>query len=149
MPDITMAVSWSSLIAACMSITKTIAVYANSGMLSLTTPSPREGGVIPAAPLRARRDELMREVERPAGYHSLCSRMRRAANETNSSFRFPNSQYPRSAAAATSPGACRATYSLTASLNNWLRDFPLRRASRSALSTTASGMETAIFIPSE
>jgi hypothetical protein len=58
----------------------------------------------------------------------------------------PTSAQTRSIASVTSSAECRATYSLTASLNNWLRDFPLRRASRSASSNTPLGMETAVFI---
>ena len=38
-------------------------------------------------------------------------------------------------------------YSFRASLNNWLRDFLLLRASRSAPSKISSGIETAVFIP--
>src|ERR1035441_107015 len=80
-------------------------------------------------------------------YHSLRSKMRWAAAATNSSWGFPNSAQTRSMASVTSSVAWRATYSLTASLNNWLRDFFVRRASRSAPSKTSSGMETAVFIP--
>jgi hypothetical protein len=81
-------------------------------------------------------------------HHSLRSRIRRVADETNWSVGYPKSAHTRSMASVTSSGACRATYSLSASLNNWLRDFFVRRASRSAPWNTSSGIETAVFIPS-
>src|SRR5437667_10457208 len=49
-------------------------------------------------------------------------------------------------ASVTSSGACRARYSLRASLNNWLRDFFVCRAGRSAASNTLSRMEIAVYI---
>jgi len=54
--------------------------------------------------------------------------MRRAAAEVNSSAGRPNPAQTRFMASVTS-SACRAKYSLTASLNNWLRDFLERPAS--------------------
>lgn len=80
-------------------------------------------------------------------HHSLLSSTRRLAAETNSSVGCPSSAQTRSIASVTSSCACRATYSRTASLNNWLRDFLVRRASRSAPSNTSSGIDTAVFIP--
>lgn len=73
--------------------------------------------------------------------------MRRAAKDTKSSAGGGIPAQTRFRVSVTSAGACRATYSLTASLNKRLRDFFVRRASRSALSNTSSGMETAVFIP--
>lgn len=78
-------------------------------------------------------------------HHSLRSSTRRAADETKSSLGSANPAQTRFMASVTSSGACRATYSLTASVNNWLRDFLVRRASRSAPSNTSSGMEIAVF----
>jgi hypothetical protein len=79
-------------------------------------------------------------------HHSLRSRIRRAARETNGSIACGSPAQTRSIASVTCSPACRATYSLTASLNNWLRDFLVRRARSSAPRNTSSGMETAVFI---
>jgi hypothetical protein len=65
----------------------------------------------------------------------------------NSSAERPNPAQTRSIASVTSSAACRAKYSLTASLNNWLRDFLVRLANRSAPANTSSRMEIAVFIP--
>jgi hypothetical protein len=48
-------------------------------------------------------------------------------------------------AAVISSGSCRARYSFSASLNNWLRDFFMYRASLSAPSKTSAGIEIAVL----
>src|SRR2546428_3938995 len=80
-------------------------------------------------------------------YHSLRSRMRRAAAERAGSGRASTSEHTSFIASVIASGSCRARYSATASLKSALRDFFNRRARRSASAKRASGMESAVFIP--
>src|SRR5208283_762898 len=80
-------------------------------------------------------------------YHSLRSRTRRAAEETNSSFAASSSEQALFIASVTLSGVWRARYSLRASLKRRLRDLLVSRAKRSAPLNTSSGIETAVFIP--
>jgi len=79
-------------------------------------------------------------------HHSLRSMMREDAAARNGSVPTPASAQALSMASVTASGACRARYSLTASLYNWLRDFLVRFANRSAPSNTLFAIETAVFI---
>ena len=79
-------------------------------------------------------------------HHSARFRRRLDADAVNLSGCGSTSAQTRSMASVISSDACRATYSLTASLNNWLRDFFVRRASLSATLKISSGMEIAVFI---
>ena len=83
----------------------------------------------------------------PRDYHSLRSKARRAADETNGSCTSPISVQALFIASVTFSGAWRAKYSLSASLNKRLPDFLVLRAKCSAASKTSSGIDTAVFIP--
>jgi len=82
-----------------------------------------------------------------AHHHSLRPRTRCAAAAEKRSADGPKAEQARSIASVTSSGAWRATYSRSASLNNWLLDFLARSAKRSAAWNRSSGMDTAVFIP--
>jgi hypothetical protein len=82
-------------------------------------------------------------------HHSVFSRMRLAAADTNGSgaASSPRSSQTLFIASVISSGEWRIKYSLRASLNRRLRDRLVRRARRSALLKISSGMDTAVFIP--
>jgi hypothetical protein len=74
-------------------------------------------------------------------------RMREDAAEMNGSVPPPASAQARFTASVTASRACRARYSLTASLYSWLRDFLVRFARSSAPYKRLFGIESAVFIP--